>query len=254
MAGFTGLQTLDLSDNPGIEHGLESLPRQIRTLHLAGTSLTDDGLRGLSQMTDLHSLVLSSTRISGAGLDVLADLPLQWIGLNRVSFSKDGFDALCRIKKLRKIDISHSSVPDDAWHSLLNCPALRDLNAGTHTAAIQVLLSSSVGSRLESVTLSVADEETLRSLHRFPQLKKLILDSCEIDEDTALILAGSTNCDSLQLKTCSVSVETIHVLEESGFVNDTGLHYLQTEDFREQVFSSMRTPTPRTLHFVRMQR
>src|SRR5262249_20864024 len=68
----------------------------VKTMNLARSLVTDEGIQHLAAFPHLRELDLSNTKITSAGLAVLEQLPeLEWLGMTGVSL---GFLARTKLK------------------------------------------------------------------------------------------------------------------------------------------------------------
>ncbi len=80
--------------------------RKIAMLSLAGTRVSDQGLKELAKMEHLHTLDLSLTSIANEGLKQLASIPnLQHLYLSNTAVSDAGIINLREIRHLRTLDL-----------------------------------------------------------------------------------------------------------------------------------------------------
>jgi len=98
---------------------LSKVAPQLYDLNLAGTKVTDDGLKALDKMTNLHRLHLEKTAITDAGLSHLKNLSnLEYLNLYNTSVSDGGLEQLQGLKKLKNVYLWQSKVTDAGAESL----------------------------------------------------------------------------------------------------------------------------------------
>ena len=98
---------------------LAPLGSQIYDLNLANTKVTDDGLKALEGMKNLHRLHLEKTAVTDAGLAHLKGLTgLEYLNLYSTSVSDDGLKNLEGLKALKNIYLWQSKVTDAGADSL----------------------------------------------------------------------------------------------------------------------------------------
>lgn len=122
---LTRLEILDLSSNKGITGaGAKQLGKPgLKTLNLANTAVTDDGLVGLAKATDLIKLDLSGTEVSDSGVKNLTGMnSLQEINLSNTKVSDAGVNALVKLKNLSLLNLSKTNIT----HECLNTIFKRD--------------------------------------------------------------------------------------------------------------------------------
>jgi len=122
------LQTLDLSGtkitDAGLEH-LKDLP-QLQTLDLSGTKVTDAGLERLQGLRQLQELGLSGTEVTDAGLEHLRGLP----ELEKLCFwaTGAGLKHLSGLPRLRELDLGGTKVTDAGLEHLKDLCQLQTLD------------------------------------------------------------------------------------------------------------------------------
>lgn len=212
----------------------------LERLNLAGTTITDLGLRNVASFSTLEGLDLSYTAVRGDGLARLAVLRrLTELHISGTPVTNDGLRGLAALPSLRVLDLSGTSIGDDGARHLGALPSLRVLDlSGTgigddgirHLAALASLRELRLGgtrvsgpglawlpamTRLETLRLEDDDitDRSLRWLLRLPKLRYLNLSGTRISDDGLEALRG---CDALQ------SIE----LSECAAVSDAGLLHL----------------------------
>jgi hypothetical protein len=136
----------------------------IKTLHLGGDTLTDDGLKSLADLTDLRELVLWwATGITDAGVAHLRRLP-----------------------RLQILDISLSRLTDEGVRSLAELPALEELHLEGKLTD-KSLLYLSRASHLKSLRLSRGEcefgDEGLRHLEGLRDLRSVRLQNAKVSKE-----------------------------------------------------------------------
>lgn len=92
---------------------LEPLAPQIYDLNLANTKVTNDGLKALEGMKNLHRLHLEKTAITDDGLSHLKGLTgLEYLNLYNTAVSDAGVAKLDGLKSLKKVFLWQSKVTD----------------------------------------------------------------------------------------------------------------------------------------------
>ncbi|HWE04426.1 MAG TPA: c-type cytochrome domain-containing protein [Tepidisphaeraceae bacterium] len=92
---------------------LAPLAVQVYDLNLANTKVTDDGLKSLDGMKNLHRLHLEKTTVSDAGLAHLKGLTaLEYLNLYSTGVTDAGLDNLNGLKGLKSVYLWQSKVSD----------------------------------------------------------------------------------------------------------------------------------------------
>jgi len=90
--------------------------------------ITDEGLRHLSEMKNLHSLTIDKTNITGKGFSYLTGLKdLRYLWLKDSSVNDAGLAHIARLKGLEVVDISGNMVTDAGLNHLLSMPNLKEV-------------------------------------------------------------------------------------------------------------------------------
>ncbi len=98
---------------------LEPLAVQVYDLNLANTKITDDGLKVLEGMKNLHRLHLEKTTISDAGLSHLKNLGgLEYLNLYNSAVTDAGLADLNGLKALKNVYLWQSKVTDAGAENL----------------------------------------------------------------------------------------------------------------------------------------
>lgn len=118
LAQNTNLLSVEFTSNAGQVTDeqaalLAPLSEQIYDLNLAGTKVSDEGLKVLEGMKNLHRLHLEKTGVSDAGLVHLKNLSaLEYLNLYNTSVSDAGLGDLSGLKAVRNLYLWQSKVTD----------------------------------------------------------------------------------------------------------------------------------------------
>jgi mono/diheme cytochrome c family protein len=98
---------------------LEKVAPQVYDLNLAGTKLTDAGLKALDGMTNLHRLHLEKTAVTDKGLSHLKNLAtLEYLNLYHTDVTDAGLEQVQALKNLKHIYLWQSKVSDSGAEAL----------------------------------------------------------------------------------------------------------------------------------------
>jgi hypothetical protein len=125
------IRTLDLAYTPVTDDGLGALANLggVQRLRLNDTVVTDEGLRHLARLPDLMELELGGTGVSGSGLRHLAGLPkLAALTLSDTDVSDDGIKELTAFKGLRRLHLSSTRVTDAGLDALGKVAGLTEVS------------------------------------------------------------------------------------------------------------------------------
>jgi len=133
LGTLSKLQYLDVNWSSGItDRGLAVVERmpQMSTLSLINTSVTDKGLSSLHQLP-LNALFLSDTKVTDAGMTMLAELrSLEVLELNGTSVGDEGVAQLASLPKLRTLALQKTALTDRGLEHLETVRSLQTLYVG----------------------------------------------------------------------------------------------------------------------------
>lgn len=135
LTGLAHLRTLDLFNTAVGDAGIAALaPRlpALTSLNLAGTQVTDAGMRAVATLAALEVLHLGWTEVGDGGLAALAGLPaLTTIILHGARVSDAGMAELARLGAVEAIDVQETGIGDAGVAALVPlAPRLRRLYLG----------------------------------------------------------------------------------------------------------------------------
>jgi Leucine-rich repeat (LRR) protein len=130
LKAMTGIEVLDLADEPITDAGLAHLSglSTIRSLRVSNTPVTDAGLAHLRGLNRLEDLSLEKTRINDAGLVHLKGLPLEGLSLAATDVTDAGMAELSGIKSLVRLRLYRTKVTDAGLARLRGLPKLKSLD------------------------------------------------------------------------------------------------------------------------------
>lgn len=156
---------------------------RIRTLSLANSDISDDGLAGIEDLGALDSLSLHVTNVGARGLAHVAKLPrLQRLLLGYTKVTDADLLPLADCPTLEQLCLMHTQLGDEAMDSLAQISTLRTLVlsgtrvSGRRLAALKKLKSLEE-IYLDRLPLSNADIEVLAE---FPALVKVSVEQTKV--------------------------------------------------------------------------
>ncbi len=122
LAGFRDLRELVLDDTPVTDGALKELARQRkdwRALSLAGTKITDEGLKSLRGQKELQLLDLAGNQITDSGIMQLAGAKkLKWLWLAGTKISDFALGQLAGHEDLIEVQVSGTLATPDGIQQL----------------------------------------------------------------------------------------------------------------------------------------
>jgi WD40 repeat protein/Leucine-rich repeat (LRR) protein len=234
-----GLRALALRGTRITDAGLRHLQscRRLQSLVLAMTRISDAGLRHLAETSQLESLDLGHTRIGDAGLAHLRDLPLRKLILSSTSITDAGMEVVGGFRLMRHLEIDGAPMhlplemarPEQLERFLKSTPigwpsvtdeGVRHLR---RLAALEVLRLS--GSPITDAGLeSLAGLRALRDLHLWgarigdaglahlaglTELRRLYLGGAPLSGSGLAALSGLQRLEELGLQETDVGDEHV---------------------------------------------
>jgi hypothetical protein len=100
----------------------------LRSVSLAGTRVTDDGLRILAGLDTLESIELAGTAVTDEGLAHLVGLrELRYLGLNATKVTGEGLQHLSKLDRLEELCLADTTVGDDTVNHLAKLSGLKSV-------------------------------------------------------------------------------------------------------------------------------
>jgi Leucine-rich repeat (LRR) protein len=156
-----------------------------KSVHAGGTGITDETLKKLSAFTQLRYLTLNKTKVTAAGLQALAGLPLDHLALEGCELSEDELKVIGKMSGLKELELAETK-PDPAW--LKHLSGLRELNdlnlrsARFNDAAVKYVTTLP---KLEKLALHRTDltDVGFQELVKLPTLKELWVDDTKVTKE-----------------------------------------------------------------------
>jgi beta-lactamase regulating signal transducer with metallopeptidase domain len=169
----------------------------LRVLSLAGSQVTDSGLRKLSTLTELESLTLRDAHhLTEAGIAELARLPqLRRLELTNAHFEDVALDRLAGMRTLEELSVEGRNLSDETIEIAARMPNLRSLSLDLPNSQV--------------------DREAVISLHALPKLACLNLRCLEIPDDALFAVKSLASLRSLSLGDSRVSRRALARLRRS---------------------------------------
>lgn len=243
LASLNGLplQHLELSHSPVTDEGLRGVVdlSQLQSLGLKNTAVTDQGLNHLVKLPKLKDLRLAYTDVSDVGLERLHQLTsLESVTLNGTNITAEGVTALAKALPKCQIwaDYGLGMVPDqDLLFPDGHRPTVAEIKAKLNERNIDFTIDTDtsrdenpvVSFRLEDSTLGA--EPILQLVLAMPELEFLSIQNSLADD---ALLRGLSGCKRLN-----------YLIIRGGRLSDASLRHLKDIpslreiEFHNQVFS-----------------
>lgn len=130
LKSLTGLEWLDLTQNPVTDAGLSVLShlKGLKELRLGGTLAGDETAARLAELPELRTLVVRDTALTDKGLREIARMPrLESLHLGSRRITDVGLAALSRSQSLRTLIIEDTPITDAGIRSLAGLKNLESL-------------------------------------------------------------------------------------------------------------------------------
>jgi Leucine-rich repeat (LRR) protein len=204
LAKLKALRELNLGATNVGDEGLavlEQLP-QLERLVLANTPITDKALTHVGKLTKLKSLDLSSTTVTDAGMKDLAGLQqLESLSLAGTGVTNAGLNAVAALQSLTSLDLEEARVGAALDES---SDAQGGIAALTKLPKLKRLLLS----------LTLADDDTLRQLAALPAVEELDLWGTAVTDAGVESLGKLQKLKQLGLIATGVSPEAVARLQQ----------------------------------------
>jgi DNA-binding beta-propeller fold protein YncE len=131
LEGLRNLKSLTLHMSLVTDAGMQSLARltKLEQLDLESGPITDVGLSQLRGLVKLRKLLLNRTKITDAGLVQVVGLTnLEELGLDHLPITDAGLAHLRGLKNLKELDLESTAVTDRGLASLTSLSRLETLN------------------------------------------------------------------------------------------------------------------------------
>lgn len=159
---------------------------QIKLLDISNTtSITNDGLRHLSSLTQLQQLLLGESEITEEGLRFLSEMrQLRELALSEIPLDGDGLQNLHGMKKLLNLKLNHTGVTDAGMPHLAHLSQLEYLDLYRSKLTDSGLAHLTSLRRLTSLNLSHSQVSDAGVAHliQMPSLRHLWINQTEITE------------------------------------------------------------------------
>lgn len=177
LKDMTSLKVIRLGSTQATDH--REGPRRAKL-----STLTDDGLASLANLTNLETLSLRRTDITGVGFKQLTGLKkLQNLELNDTFVTDDGLEQIGAIESLQLLQIARTNITSAGLKHLAKLEGLKELD----------------------LTDTAVDDEGLRPLSGLTTLESLQLRRTRVTDEGLLQLDTLRNLETLNLSETKVT-------------------------------------------------
>ncbi|MEO1526354.1 MAG: SUMF1/EgtB/PvdO family nonheme iron enzyme [Planctomycetota bacterium] len=171
--------------------------RGLRSLHLQGQGITDEGLVQLPQLETLQSLFVSSTNIAGTSLERFSGSPLEQASFGNLSDS--GAKMLGDFQSLFLLRLTNCPITDDAIGAIAGLRRMRDIQIQDAAVSDEALSKLGLLRHLERVDLrgTGAGDLTLDVMSHLVKLVDLHLDSDQLTDRGVAVATGMVSLRDL---------------------------------------------------------
>jgi serine/threonine protein kinase len=131
LTSLSDLRFITLNDTPVTDRGMESLSKikTLMTICIAGAQdVTGKGLRSLTRLPALSTLIVNFTGITGADLNLLKrNKTLSTLGVQQLKLTDNDIDVLSTLTGLTHLDIARNYITDKSIDTLARMKNLREL-------------------------------------------------------------------------------------------------------------------------------
>jgi formylglycine-generating enzyme required for sulfatase activity/tetratricopeptide (TPR) repeat protein len=201
---------LNLDDTSITDQGLSLLKNmtQLKALRLRGTKVTDSGLVHLAKLSRLEFLSLDNTTITDAGLVHVARMTtLKTLWLDKTQISDAGLVHLRALRHLEYLGFNETRISDEGLTHLRGLPKISNLEISQTLVTDQGLANLKALTNLSSLWLhgNAITDAGLVHINRLTKLKLVTLDGTKITDRGLLHLRRLTRLERLSLRDTHVT-------------------------------------------------
>jgi hypothetical protein len=179
--------SINLDDSRITDRGFAAVLHctNVKSLFLRGTDITDESLRKLAAFKRLDYLSLDKTKLTGAGLDALAGLPIKHVAMQECELSEDAFRAFSKLTALEELSLRNAKMKAEWLKHLSGLPKLKKLDltaADFDDAAVKYLTALPALEEL-TVTGTRLGDAGFQELLKHPNLQKIYVDGTKVTKE-----------------------------------------------------------------------
>lgn len=189
---------------------------EIDALQLLNCNISDVGAGKLVAISDLRSLNLSRTKVTGSCFSRWKKTNLRFLILSHCPVSPEGVIAICALHDLETLSIYNTPAGDESLSKIAMLPKLKSLAIGKTKISNVGLKHLAIAKQL--TTLSVRhcniDNHGIRELSKI-SLKHLDIDGTAVDDDAIEHLVAISSLTRLSLSKTKITPKGIDKLRKS---------------------------------------
>ena len=187
-----------------------SAVRDLKSLNLRRTAITDGSMQHLQRLTALRSLTLDDTAVTDEAMTSIGALSgLRSLSLRNTDVSDRGVEAsIGKLEALEFLDLTGTEISSKSMRVIAGLPHLRALRVGETDVGDSGLAALAAAGQIESLhlTSTLVTDVGIRSLGRLEKLKRLCVGGTRLGDEGVEALRRMTGLTSVCLVNTKVTV------------------------------------------------
>ncbi len=214
------IESLNLRNTAVTDEGLKALAAlsKLRRLDLRGTAVTDAGVKVLARFSSVRRLNLTNTAVTGAALKDLKRLTqLRWLSLEGTKIDDESLQEMTAMKELAWLNVSCTALTDAGLAELCRLPDLQSLNI-SHTRISDAglgPLKQLAHLRALNLAATQVTDAGLSALRELPSLETLYLYWTKVSDGGVPELRDMTNLKELHIGLAEVTDNGFRELKQA---------------------------------------
>lgn len=220
LADLPKLQILQLNACRQItDAALVELPasRVLECIQLNGTRIGDEGVKELTKFPSLRSLSIAQTRVTNDGLAAVGQLDkLERLELGFLAVDDEGFSHLRDLVRMRDLTLTNLAIGDESFRAIGQFQDLEGLHIDGAEVTDAGLAQLGELKKLKGVWLKHTQIQGA-GLRHFAQSKGLIvirLNGCPLNEEAVPAIASVSSLWGVDLRQSTMSAEAVAELQK----------------------------------------
>jgi len=218
VATLKNLESLNLTLTPITDQYLEPLQTltKLRVLGLASAQCTGEGYRFLGNLKQLENANFHFTPVNDAGLAGISNVPsLTRLEIVHTHFTDAGAPALAKLINMERLQIGSREATGAAIAPLVTMKKLRELDLHDGQATVEGLKNAT---QIPSLTVlriyGQVKDEGAEHIARLKNLETLIASNTGITDAGLELFAGLSKLKKLEIKGCKVTEAAVAKLKK----------------------------------------